>query len=91
MADFVGHDEPPERHLDGRGEAGGEQVRGGQLWVHGEQLVLATRRQLDAVPEKREYFEILMSVLLTSPSPSPESKSRYKVQAPSPKRQHTPP
>ena len=63
MSDFVGHDEPPERHLDGRGEAGGEQVRGGQLRVHGEQLVLATRRQLYAVPEKRGEVKILDRVL----------------------------
>ena len=63
MTEVVGHHEPPERHLDGRGEAGGEQVRGGQLWVHGEQLVLATSRQLNAVPEKRGEVIILDRVL----------------------------
>ena len=52
MAEVVGHDEPPERHLDGGGEAGGEQVRGRQLRVHRQQLVLAASRQLDTVPEK---------------------------------------
>ena len=52
MAEVVGHHKPPERHLDGGGEAGGEQVRGGQLGVHGQQLVLAARRQLDTVPVK---------------------------------------
>ena len=41
------HDEPPERHLDGGGEAGGEEVCR-QLRRHGQQLVLGTGGQLDA-------------------------------------------
>ena len=42
------HDEPAQRHLDRRRQAGGEQVRG-ELRVHREDLVGRARRELDAV------------------------------------------
>ena len=64
MADFVCHDEPSERHLDGGGEAGSEQICSGQLRVHGKQLVLATCCQLYTVPEKREGTLNTFRVLL---------------------------
>ena len=41
-------DEPPQGHLDRRGEARREEV-GWQLGVHGQRLVEGARRQLDAV------------------------------------------
>ena len=57
VAEVVPHDEPPERHLDGGGEAGSEQICSSQLRVHGKQLVLATCCQLYTVPEESKYFK----------------------------------
>lgn len=43
-----GRHSPAQRDLDGRGEAGGEEV-GGQVGDHGQQLAGLAGRQLDAV------------------------------------------
>lgn len=48
MREKLGETLPSEGDLDGRGEAGGEEV-GREVGVHGQQLAGLTGRQLDAV------------------------------------------